>query len=193
MGTYSTDTLLNAELALLVRKQIAEPTVRAMHEEGAPLSGLMFVGIMITDDGPKVLEYNMRFGDPETQSVLMRLESDLLDVFEACASGSLEGLEPRWSDDPALCVVIASRGYPGSYPKGLPITGLEAASEMDGVVVFHAGTAIDESGRIVTAGGRVLGVTARGESIEEARKRAYAAVEKISFEGAIHRTDIGRR
>jgi phosphoribosylamine--glycine ligase len=146
---------------------------------------------MLTAAGPKVLEYNLRFGDPETQSILVRLDSDIVDLFEGIADGSLEGIAPVWSADAALCVVLASKGYPGSYEKGKVIQGLDRAAETMGVTVFHAGTALDSEGRIVTSGGRVLGVTAKAPSLGEARERAYDAVRKISFEGMQYRSDIG--
>jgi phosphoribosylamine--glycine ligase len=192
MGSYSVAGLLDADLERRVLEEIAEPTVRHMREEGTPLSGVLYLGLMLTDDGPKVLEYNMRFGDPETQPVLARLDSDLLDVFEGIADGSLEGVELSWSADAALCVVLASRGYPGPYDTGKAIEGLDAASNTAGVTVFHAGTKAGPDGRVVTSGGRVLGVTARAASLEEARSHVYEAVRQISFEGAMYRTDIGR-
>jgi phosphoribosylamine---glycine ligase len=191
MGTFSTDGLVDAALEEFARTQIAEPTVRRMREEGSALRGILYVGLMLTSAGPRVLEYNLRFGDPETQSVLKRLDSDLLDVFEGIARGSLDGVSPRWSDEPAVCVVAASRGYPGGYEKGKAIRGLEAAESVAGVTVFHAGTAHGQSGEIETAGGRVLGVTARAASIGEARDRAYRALDCISFEGMTYRRDIG--
>jgi phosphoribosylamine--glycine ligase len=191
MGSYSAEGLLDPALERRVLEEVAEPTVRRMREEGHPLSGVLYVGLMLTDDGPKVLEYNLRFGDPETQPVLTRLDSDVLEVFEGIAEGSLAGVEPSWSSDAALCVVLASGGYPDSYEKGKVIEGLDAASAVHGVTVFHAGTASAADGRVVTSGGRVLGVTARAASLDAARERAYEAVGRISFEGAIYRRDIG--
>jgi phosphoribosylamine--glycine ligase len=152
--------------------------------------GALYAGIMVTGDGPQVLEFNCRLGDPETQPLLMRMESDLMPVLLATVDGTLEEADIRWDPRPALCVVMASGGYPGAYRKGFPIEGLEDAAKMEDVVVFHAGTALEE-GRAVTSGGRVLGVTARGRSIREAKDRAYEAVKKIHFERAYYRSDIG--
>lgn len=191
MGTFSVDGLLDDAVIAAVRESIAEPTVRFMRDEGAPLSGILYVGVMLTERGPMVLEYNMRFGDPETQSVLMRLDSDLLEVFEGIAAGSLEHVTPRWSHDAALCLVLASSGYPGAFEKGKPIEGLEEAAAVDGVTVFHAGTVSGPDGRTVTSGGRVLGVTARAATLADARARAYEAATRIRFEGKVNRSDIG--
>ena len=191
MGTFSADGLLDDDVVQIVHETIAEPTVRHMRLEGAPLSGIMFVGVMLTDSGPMVLEYNMRFGDPETQSELKRLDSDLLEVFEAIADGSLAGVDPVWSTDAALCLVLASRGYPGAIEKGKAIEGLDEAAEVEGVTVFHAGTAADPDGGPVTSGGRVLGVTARARTVAEARDRAYEAASRIQFDGKVNRSDIG--
>jgi phosphoribosylamine--glycine ligase len=191
MGTYSADGLVDDEIERFARERIAEPTVRLMREEGSPLSGILYLGLMLTADGPRVLEYNLRFGDPETQSVLKRLDSDIVDVFEGIARGSLERVEPVWSADAAVCVVVASRGYPGSYEKGKAIQGLEDAESIAGVTVFHAGTSLGPAGEVLTSGGRVLGVTARSASLDEARERAYAAVSRLSFEGMTYRRDVG--
>ena len=191
MGTFSVDGLVDDETSRLVLDTIVEPTVRLMREEGAALSGVLFVGLMLTADGPKVLEYNLRFGDPETQSILARLDSDILDLFEGIADGSLEGREARWSADAALCLVLASRGYPGPIEKGQAIEGLEEAEAIDGVTVFHAGTARGPEGSVVTSGGRVLGVTARAATLGEARARAYEAASRIQFDGKAFRNDIG--
>lgn len=191
MGTFSIDGLLDDATLRRVRDEIAEPTVRHMCEEGAPLSGLIFVGVMLTETGPMVLEYNMRFGDPETQSVLKRLDSDLLEIFEGIADGSLEGVAPGWSPDAALCLVLASSGYPRAFEKGKLIEGLCDAASVEGVTVFHAGTALDPDGNSVTAGGRVLGVTARAATLAEARARAYEAADRIRFDGKVNRSDIG--
>lgn len=191
MGAFSVDDLVDAETSRHVYDAIVEPTVRLMREEGAALSGVLFVGVMLTDDGPKTLEYNLRFGDPETQSILARLDSDVVDAFEGIADGSLEGREMQWSEDAALCLVLASRGYPGPIEKGKVIVGLDDAERVDGVTVFHAGTTTAADGSIVTAGGRVLGVTARAASLDEARVRAYEAAARIRFEGKTLRSDIG--
>jgi phosphoribosylamine--glycine ligase len=191
MGTFSTDGLLDEDVVRIVRETIAEPTVRHMRLEGAPLSGMMFVGVMLTDAGPMVLEYNMRFGDPETQSELKRLDSDLLDIFEGIADGSLERISPVWTSDATLCLVLASNGYPGAIEKGKRIDGLADAAMVEGVTVFHAGTAIGPDGSTVTSGGRVLGVTARARTLSEARERAYEAARRIHFDGKVNRSDIG--
>jgi len=161
-----------------------------MASDERPYHGVLYVGVMLTDRGPKVLEYNARFGDPETQVLMPRLDGDWLDVLHACATGTLSGRELRWKTDAAVCVVMSSGGYPGSYPKGLPILGIDVAEAMDDVVVFHAGTAREKSGGLITAGGRVLGVTALGNDLGAARQRAYEAVGAISWEGEHHRNDI---
>jgi phosphoribosylamine--glycine ligase len=173
-------------------RTVMEPTVRAMAAEGRPYRGVLYAGLMITAAGIKVLEYNARFGDPEAQPILMRMKSDLLPVLEACIEGRLDPAAVEWHDDAAVCVVLASGGYPGAYPTGLPISGLDAAGREEGVVVFHAGTVLRD-GRVVTAGGRVLGVTARGATIRQAIDRSYRAAAKISFEGMHYRRDIGHR
>jgi phosphoribosylamine--glycine ligase len=146
---------------------------------------------MLTPEGPKVLEYNVRFGDPETQTVLRRLDSDILDIFEAAVNGTLDNVQPVWSSDSVTTVIIASGGYPGTFETGKVITGIDAADEVEGVRVFHSGTRLGPDGKVVSAGGRVLAVTARAESLDQSRLRAYEAVEKISFEGAFYRKDIG--
>jgi phosphoribosylamine--glycine ligase len=173
----------------MIEERILKPTFEGFKKDGLDFRGVLFIGLMIEKDGPKVIEFNNRFGDPETQSVLMRLDSDLLDIMLAVTEDRLAEQEIRWSEKRAVCVVMASGGYPGSYKKGLPITGFDAVDA--DVAVFHAGTAFGENGEIVTSGGRVLGVTATGDTHEEARAAAYANVEKIHFEGAHWRTDIG--
>jgi phosphoribosylamine--glycine ligase len=160
-----------------------------MNRNGTPYKGVLYAGIMVTAGGPRVLEFNVRFGDPETQPILMRLKSDLLEVMLAVCDGTLDEVTLAWDRRPAVCVVMASGGYPDDYQKGKKITGLEKAGQLDDVIVFHAGTKEDH-GDIVTAGGRVLGVTALGETIEQAKARAYQAVDKISFDGAYCRRDI---
>lgn len=192
MGVYSTDALLDEAMCEWIVTHIAEPTIRGMAEEDTPFKGVLYVGLMMTARGPQVLEFNARFGDPETQAILLRLESDLVDALEACVDGELACTELRWSPGAAVCVVASSSGYPGSYKTGLPINGLGAAAQAEGVVVFHAGTA-QADGQLVTAGGRVLGVSARGEGLEEALARAYEAMGKINFEGMYYRRDIGHR
>jgi phosphoribosylamine--glycine ligase len=171
---------------------IAEPTIRGMAEEDTPFAGVLYCGLMMTARGPQVLEFNARFGDPETQALLVRLESDLLDVLEACVEGRLAQTEMRWSRGASACVVASSAGYPGSYKTGIPITGLVAAGQIPGVQVFHSGTALVD-GQLLTAGGRVLGVTAAGDSLKEALARAYQAMAEIQFEGMYYRRDIGHR
>ena len=189
MGTYSPSLLFDEEIEKQIREQILLPTLRGFQEDGLDFQGVLFIGLMLSEDGPKVIEFNNRFGDPETQSVLRRMESDLLDVFTAVVDNRLNEIEINWIDDRAVTVVLASGGYPGSYAKGKVITGLDKVD--DDIVVFHAGTKFDEEGRIVTSGGRVLGVTATGATHDEARAKAYANAERIEFEGAYMRKDIG--
>jgi phosphoribosylamine--glycine ligase len=192
MGAYSPAPVVTQALADEVMRTVMIPTVRAMAAEGRPYRGVLYAGLMITKNGIRVLEYNARFGDPEAQPVLMRMQGDLLPVLEACVDGRLAQTPVAWLDDAAVCVVLASGGYPGNYPKGLPIVGLDEAAREEGVVVFHAGTA-RRDGQVVTAGGRVLGVTARGATVREAVDRAYRAAGKISFEGMHYRKDIAYR
>ncbi|HUV70029.1 MAG TPA: phosphoribosylamine--glycine ligase [Terracidiphilus sp.] len=192
MGVYSTDDLLEPGMTEWILHHIAEPTIRGMAEEGAPFAGVLYCGLMMTARGPQVLEFNARFGDPETQALLVRLESDLVDALEACIDGRLAETELRWSSGAAACVVASSAGYPGSYTTGIPISGLGAAAQVPGVEVFHSGTA-QVDGQLVTAGGRVLGVTAQGGSLKEALARAYQAMAEIDFEGMYYRRDIGHR
>ena len=189
MGTYSPSLIFNDELKKEIDEKILQPTIRGFIEDGLDFHGVLFIGLMIGEDGPKVIEFNNRFGDPETQSVLMRLETDLADIFDACIDGTLDQIDIRWSDRRAVCVVLASGGYPGSYEKGKVIRGLDDVDE--DIVVFHAGTA-EKDGQIVTSGGRVLCVTAVGATNDEARAKAFANVEKITFEGAQYRKDIGK-
>jgi phosphoribosylamine--glycine ligase len=192
MGTYSpTPFLTDAQLADAAR-QILEPFMRGCAAEGIDYRGLLYPGVMLTKNGPKVLEFNARFGDPETQVYLTRLENDLVDLLEASVDGTLDKIELQWSPQAAVCVVMASGGYPGSYPKGKPITGLDTADALPRTKVFHAGTALKD-GQIVTNGGRVLGVTALGADLKSAQAAAYAAVEKIHFEGAHFRRDIAAK
>ena len=189
MGTYSPSLLFDEDIEKQIREQILLPTLRGFQEDGLDFQGVLFIGLMLSEDGPKVIEFNNRFGDPETQSVLRRMESDLLDVFTAVVDNRLNEIEIKWIDDRAVTVVLASGGYPGSYAKGKVITGLDKVD--DDIVVFHAGTKFDEEGRILTSGGRVLGVTATGATHDEARAKAYANAERIEFEGAYMRKDIG--
>lgn len=192
MGAYSPAPVITPEQAARIEREIIVPIIHAMNVEERRYKGVIYAGIMMTDDGPKVLEFNVRFGDPETQPILMRLKGDLVPVLAAIAEGNLQKADLDWDPRPAVCVVMASGGYPGPYQKGKVITGLEAAAALDDVVVFHAGTAIKD-GKVVTAGGRVLGVTAKGDDIRRAIARAYEAVKLIRFEGAHYRTDIGAR
>ena len=196
MGTYSPSLVFDKELEERIRREILEPTLKGFQEDGLDFKGVLFIGLMITKDGPKVIEFNNRFGDPEAQSVLMRLDSDLADIFTAVTENRLSETEMKWSDKKAVCVVLASGGYPGSYEKGKEITGLDKVDE--DVVVFHAGTASDHicdasscRSAIVTSGGRVLGVRAVGATHEEARQKAFDNVKRISFEGMQYRNDIG--
>ncbi len=192
MGAYSPAPVYTPELAARVEREILLPAVRAMAAEGRPYRGVLYAGLMITAEGPKVLEFNCRFGDPETQAVLPRLDSDLAEVMAACAAGDLRGISLRWRPGAAVSVVLASAGYPGPFERGKVIAGLEEAEALEGVVVFHAGTALRD-GRLVTAGGRVLNVTGIGPTVAAAVARAYAAVERISFEGKQYRRDIAHR
>ncbi|WP_310831325.1 phosphoribosylamine--glycine ligase [Paenibacillus pedocola] len=191
MGTYSPLPHIDEAIIREAVETIIEPTAKAMVAEGRSFSGVLFAGLMISPDGkPKTIEFNARFGDPETQVVLPRLRSDLLEIFLAVAEGRLADIDIEWSDEAAVCVVLASQGYPGTYPKGVPITGLADAG--DGLV-FHAGTARDEEGRWITNGGRVLGVVGRGANIAEARNAAYASADKIQFAGKQNRSDIAMK
>lgn len=173
-------------------EKIFLPTMKAMNAEGRKFKGCLYFGLMLTPGGPKVIEYNSRFGDPETQVVLPRLQTDLVEIITAVAEERLSELTIEWSSQPCACVILASGGYPGSYRKGLEIHGLLENGQVDGATVYHAGTRL-ENGKFLTAGGRVLGVTAKGETLEKALQNAYAAAEKISFEDVIYRKDIGNR
>ncbi|MFC1739793.1 phosphoribosylamine--glycine ligase [Planctomycetota bacterium] len=189
MGAYSPAPVVTDAMMEQITSDILVPVVDGMNRAGTPYKGVLYAGLMVTAGGPRVLEFNVRFGDPETQPILMRLKSDLLRVCLAVCDGKLDDVTLKWDERPAVCVVMASGGYPGDYEKGKKITGLEDAEQDKDVVVFHAGTA-EKNGEIVTSGGRVLGVTALGESIEQAKSKAYNAVEKIQFEGAYSRRDI---
>ncbi len=192
MGVYSTDSLLDPAMSEWILNHIAIPTIEGMAAEDTPFAGVLYCGLMMTARGPQVLEFNARFGDPETQAILVRLESDLVDALEACVDGRLANAPLSWASGASACVVASSGGYPGSYKNGFPIKGLAAAAQVPGVQVFHAGTA-QVGGQIVTAGGRVLGVTAAADSLDEALARAYQAMAEISFEGMYYRRDIGHR
>lgn len=196
MGTYSPSLVFDKELEEQIRREILIPTLKGFQEDGLDFKGVLFIGLMISKDGPKVIEFNNRFGDPEAQSVLARLDSDLLDIFLAVTENRLSNAEIKWSDKKAVCVVLASGGYPGSYEKGKEITGLDKVDQ--DVVVFHAGTASEHicdehscRSAVVTSGGRVLGVTAMGDTHEQAREKAFENVKRISFDGMQYRNDIG--
>ena len=191
MGNFSPSPFYTKEVDEFCKKYIYQPTVDAMKAEGRPFKGVIFFGLMLTPDGPKVLEYNARFGDPEAQVVLPRLENDIVDVFEACIDGTLDQVDLN-NDRATVCVILASDGYPVEYKKGFPIEGLEKFKGKDDYYVFHSGTKFNENGQIVTNGGRVLGVTATGKDLKEARKKAYEATEWISFENKYMRHDIGK-
>lgn len=191
MGTVSPNPYYTQEVAKECMDKIFIPTINAMNNEGRTFKGCLYFGLMITPKGPKVIEYNCRFGDPETQVVLPRLKTDIVDIFEAIDNETLSDLDVEWSDDACACVIMASGGYPKSYPKGIEITGL-SNGQLDGVTVYHAGTKLQDN-KLVTSGGRVLGVTALGDTLENALKKSYDAVEKIHFEGAHYRRDIGKR
>ncbi len=193
MGAYTPAPVVDPEMEQRILDEIMRPTVRGMALEGRPFQGLLYAGLMITDEGPQVLEFNVRFGDPETQPLMVHLDEDLVPLLVASGSGSLEERPLRWREGTSCCVVLASSGYPGSYDKGLPIQGLDDLAEGDDLVVFHAGTATDDDGATVTSGGRVLGVTAHGLDIEAARENVYDAVESIRWTGMIYRRDIGHR
>jgi phosphoribosylamine---glycine ligase len=192
MGAYSTATLIDDNMREWLLRHIARPVIAGMAAEGTPYTGILYCGLMMTARGPEVLEFNCRFGDPETQPILMRLDSDLLEAFEASIEGRISDGVFRWSADPSVCVVMASGGYPGPAESGKAISGLDRADALDGVKVFHAGTSA-EDGQIVSAGGRVLGVTARAVTLEAAVARAYEAVRCIRFDGMQYRSDIAHR
>jgi phosphoribosylamine--glycine ligase len=193
MGAYSPAPIVDGAMADEVVSTVIQPTVDTLRGRGIDYRGVLYAGLMIKDGCPKVLEYNCRFGDPECQPLMMRLEGSLVDLIEACIDGTAASAKAVWADDAAVCVVMASGGYPGTYEKGRVITGIEDAGAMDGVEVFHAGTSRDENGNWVNTGGRVLGVTARADTIADATGRAYAAVEKITWQGVHIRRDIARK
>lgn len=191
MGTFSPSPFYTKEVEEFCDKHIYQATVDAMKAEGRPFKGVIFFGLMITEEGPKVLEYNARFGDPEAQVVLPRMKNDILEVVEACIDGTLDKVDLQFEDNAAVCVVLASEGYPVSYEKGLPISGLEEFKKHDGYYCFHAGTKLAD-GKFVTNGGRVLGITAKGKDLKEARANAYAATEWVQFDNKYMRHDIGK-
>jgi phosphoribosylamine---glycine ligase len=190
MGTYAPLSHIDSSIVDRVIRDIVQPTAEAMEEEGVPYEGILYTGLMLTKEGPKVIEYNARFGDPETQVVLPLLETDLLEIVTASLTGELENVEVKWKDKAAVCVIMSSGGYPGPYEKGEVISGLDQV--VHPTMIFHAGTAAKD-GEIITNGGRVLGITAIGETLKEARELAYKSVEKVSFNGAHYRTDIGAK
>lgn len=192
MGTFSPSPFYTKEVDQFCRKHIYQATVDAMAAEGREFKGVIFFGLMLTPDGPRVLEFNARFGDPETQVVLCRMKNDIMDVIDACIDGTLDQVDLQFEDNAAVCVVLASEGYPEAYEKGFEITGLEKFDNKSDYYCFHAGSKMDEDGRIVTNGGRVLGITAMGESLKEARRKAYEATEWISFDNKYMRHDIGK-
>ena len=192
MGTFSPSPFYTPEVDTFCREHIYQKTVDAMRAEGREFKGIIFFGLMLTADGPRVLEYNARFGDPETQVVLPRMKNDLVDVFEACIDGTLDQVELEFADNAAVCVVLASDGYPEKYEKGFPISGLEKFAGKTDYFVFHAGSKRTADGRILTNGGRVLGVTVTGRDLKEARRKAYEATQWISFENKYMRHDIGK-
>jgi phosphoribosylamine--glycine ligase len=192
MGVYSTDDMLEPGMKEWILRHIAEPTIRGMAQEDAPFSGVLYCGLMMTARGPQVLEFNARFGDPETQAILMRLDSDLVDALEACIDGRLAETPLRWTPGASACVVASSAGYPGSFATGFPITGLSTAARVPGIQIFHAGSSRVGS-QLLTSGGRVLGATAAADTLEQALNRAYEAMAEIHFEGIYYRRDIGHR
>ena len=192
MGNFSPSPFYTKEVDEFCKKYIYQPTVDAMAAEGRPFTGVIFFGLMLTEDGPKVLEYNARFGDPEAQVVLPRMKNDVIDVMEACVEGRLDQIDLQFEDNAAVCVVLASDGYPVSYEKGFEIKGLENFEGKDDYFCFHAGTKFDENGKIVTNGGRVLGITATGKDLKEARAKAYEATEWVDFANKYMRHDIGK-
>jgi phosphoribosylamine--glycine ligase len=192
MGAYSPAPVVTDELYQVIVETIVKPTIDGMAKDGCPYSGILYVGLMIKDGVPRVVEYNARFGDPEAQPLLMRMKSDIVPVLYACARGRLEQDSIEWHDKAAVCVVMASGGYPASYEKGLPISGLDDAAKIDDLMVFHAGTTL-EDGKIVNQGGRVLGVTGLGDSVRDAIDKAYVGVKVIHWDGVHYRNDIGAR
>ena len=192
MGAYSPAPIFTETMRQKVRDKIMLPMIRAMQQEGRPYKGILYAGLMLTKTGPQILEFNARFGDPETQPLLIRMDSDIIPIFEACIDGTLDKCPLQWKSESSVCVVMAAKGYPDSYEKGKSISGLKDANALPGVVVFHAGTK-EQDGEVLTQGGRVLGVTAIGEDTATSISRAYEAVNKIEWEGIHYRKDIGHR
>ena len=192
MGAYTPAPVIDEAMTKVIMETIIDPTVKAMAAEGMPYKGVLYAGLMITEDGPQLMEYNARFGDPECQALMVTLKSDILDALMACADGTLKNVKLTWHDKAALTVVMATTGYPGRYEKGSEIKGVDKAGEIDGVVVFHAGTGKSD-GKLIANGGRVLGITATAENVSEAKKLAYQAVDLIDWPEGFNRTDIGWR
>ena len=192
MGAITDGSVLDKETLDRIVREVVEPTLKGAAEEGFPFRGILFIGLMLTAEGPRVLEYNVRFGDPETQAILIRLESDLFHLFQAVIQGELRKISLKWSPRSSACVVLASQGYPGSYQSGVPIKGLEGFPSSDGLQVFHAGTSKCESGNFITSGGRVLGITAADATLDQALQNCYLAIEGIAWEGMQYRRDIGQ-
>ena len=192
MGAFTDSSILETDTLDRVVREIVEPTIAGARQEGFPFQGVLFLGLMLTAEGPKLLEYNVRFGDPETQAILVRLETDLLAIFEATRTGTLRDVKVEWSDEASVCVVLASGGYPGTYQTGVRISGVDSISSYSDVTVFHAGTARSTEGELVTDGGRVLGITSTGRTLAAALDTCYKAVQKISWNGMQYRRDIGR-
>lgn len=191
MGTFSPNPIISPELEHEILETVIKPTIKGLKQEGIVYKGILYAGLMIINNKPYVLEFNCRFGDPETQVILPRLDTDIMDIFMAIAEQKLNKVDVKWKNEASLCVILASEGYPGKYKKGIPIYGLEMFKGLKDTTVFHAGTKFDNEGKIVTNGGRVLGVTAMGKDIKEARQKAYSAIEFIKFEGMQYRKDIG--
>jgi phosphoribosylamine--glycine ligase len=192
MGAYSPAPVVTGEIHGRIMEEILKPMVQGMAQEGRPYRGVLYAGIMVRNGLPRVLEFNARLGDPETQPIVVRMKGDIIPVLEACIDGNLSQIDMEWDSRPSVCVVMASKGYPGKYEKGKVIQGLEVVSTMKDIFIFHAGTAF-EGGRVVTNGGRVLGVTALGEDIPKAIERAYEAIRNIYWDGVHYRTDIGQK
>jgi phosphoribosylamine--glycine ligase (EC 6.3.4.13) len=190
MGTFSPNPIITSELEKEILEKIIKPTIYGLKSEGIVYKGILYAGLMIVNGKPYVLEFNCRFGDPETQVILPRLETDLLDIFMGISEEKLNQINIKWLENASLCVILASQGYPGKYKKGFPIKGLDKIKDIKDVTVFHAGTKFDENGNIVTNGGRVIGVTAWGKNLKEARDKAYDSVKLIYFEGMQYRKDI---
>ena len=193
MGAYTPASVLDDAIQKRIMDEVINPTVEAMAKEGKPYKGVLFAGLMIGEEGPKVIEFNCRFGDPECQPIMARLKSDALEMLLASAQGNLDKLKLKWDPRAAMTVVLAAEGYPGRYAKGTPINGVEDADAIEDVMVFHAGTALDDNGQLVSNGGRVLGVTALGDTVEDAQKLAYKAVDTIDWPKGFCRRDIGWR